>query len=545
MQINLIEMENEMKNAFFRMNGIKKVGATLCMLLAFFFIFVIGVSAADDGFVSSKTMDQDIYIYVRGTDGVTDAKVNIGNSSCDNVEVQSIRQSGTPIRTILMFDSTISMKNAFGSNAIELFSQMIDQHAENEEFKIVTFADDAVDLTDFSTDYEALKSALQSFQYAKGDTYLSKSLYNLIKKNTDSSFSGYYRIVIISDGVEDDAVSYTTAELNSLLADSGMVLHAIGINQNSSADTLKELFYLARSSGGKSIVADNKTDYQTIIDLFNEDYSIYCVRVSPSMDLCDGSRKDVKIELIGGTEATQAIGTVRMPFGDGTKEEIVPEEEPEVEEDEEDKPSIPVIGPKTEEKKEDDDSGLKIVVIIIIIIAGILVLLGGGLLAFLLIKKKKDAKKQEESERIAREQRLKEQKEKEQKAKMEAAARNSNQKSDKPFQSSGKTVMLWGTGKKYLVLKSRTGMCGDYKIEMKDSVIIGRAKGDIIIGQDSSVSSEHCMISKKGELYYLKDLDSTNGTYCNGMLIKDEVPIMAGTILKIGKCEFEIGFEQG
>jgi predicted component of type VI protein secretion system len=51
-----------------------------------------------------------------------------------------------------------------------------------------------------------------------------------------------------------------------------------------------------------------------------------------------------------------------------------------------------------------------------------------------------------------------------------------------------------------------------------DAVMIGRAPlNDIVIG-NPVVSAQHAMLQKVGDSYWLKDLNSTNGTYVNGLL---------------------------
>src|SRR5215467_12263422 len=52
---------------------------------------------------------------------------------------------------------------------------------------------------------------------------------------------------------------------------------------------------------------------------------------------------------------------------------------------------------------------------------------------------------------------------------------------------------------------------------LKDETItIGRMKGNTIVIEDSSISLMHAKITRKDGEYYLKDLNSTNGTILNG-----------------------------
>src|SRR5689334_10512447 len=52
-----------------------------------------------------------------------------------------------------------------------------------------------------------------------------------------------------------------------------------------------------------------------------------------------------------------------------------------------------------------------------------------------------------------------------------------------------------------------------------DTVTIGRMRGNTIVVDDDSVSLFHAKITRKDSTFYLKDLNSTNGTALNGQSI--------------------------
>jgi pSer/pThr/pTyr-binding forkhead associated (FHA) protein len=65
---------------------------------------------------------------------------------------------------------------------------------------------------------------------------------------------------------------------------------------------------------------------------------------------------------------------------------------------------------------------------------------------------------------------------------------------------------------------------GKLSYELTEALItIGRAPDNMIVIDDSSVSSRHAQLELSGELYRLKDLDSTNGTRVNGLPITETV----------------------
>src|SRR5215471_9455956 len=54
-----------------------------------------------------------------------------------------------------------------------------------------------------------------------------------------------------------------------------------------------------------------------------------------------------------------------------------------------------------------------------------------------------------------------------------------------------------------------------------DTITIGRMKGNTIVIEDSSISLMHAKITRKDGNFYLKDLNSTNGTTVNGQPITE------------------------
>jgi pSer/pThr/pTyr-binding forkhead associated (FHA) protein len=76
-----------------------------------------------------------------------------------------------------------------------------------------------------------------------------------------------------------------------------------------------------------------------------------------------------------------------------------------------------------------------------------------------------------------------------------------------------------------------------------DSVRIGRALSNDIVIDNPVVSAQHAMLLKVGDSYWLRDLNSTNGTYVNGHLftygeLKDGDTIRFGSVIAIfaGPC---------
>jgi pSer/pThr/pTyr-binding forkhead associated (FHA) protein len=69
------------------------------------------------------------------------------------------------------------------------------------------------------------------------------------------------------------------------------------------------------------------------------------------------------------------------------------------------------------------------------------------------------------------------------------------------------------------------------------AVSIGRLVSNDIWLEEPIVSRQHCVIRTKGDEYMIEDLNSANGTYVNGELIK-ACSLTEGALIQIGTSKF-------
>lgn len=83
-----------------------------------------------------------------------------------------------------------------------------------------------------------------------------------------------------------------------------------------------------------------------------------------------------------------------------------------------------------------------------------------------------------------------------------------------------------------------------YMVDIFGSIVVGRVqeKSDLAFPEDGKLSSAHCQISFSANKLYVKDLNSTNGTYVNGIPISGQYKLEKGDILQMGSLQFRVNW---
>src|SRR5437764_12084979 len=75
---------------------------------------------------------------------------------------------------------------------------------------------------------------------------------------------------------------------------------------------------------------------------------------------------------------------------------------------------------------------------------------------------------------------------------------------------------------------------GERTVELKTLTTIGRLTSNGVVVRGSAVSKEHCTIEQRGDEFLLRDLNSRNGTFVNGVKLARDVVIKAGDVILLG-----------
>lgn len=560
----------------------RKLAGIVCVFVclgAFICLKGITASAAENdpeaepsaAVVSTRTTDEAVYVYIKGVGGISSGTtVQIGNALCENVQAANVVSMGMPIRTTILFDNSQSLSKIWASQAKELVAGLIDNHVENEEFKIATFAESLNVLSDFTSDYESLKSTVEGIEFLDQPSYLTDILYDFLIREKDSGEANYTRLIIITDGADDNEIKYTQAELSDLMKGSGVVIHTAGVKNSRNNERLETLFSYARLTGGTYSTVEKNTNAESIRSKINEDYSLLCLRLVPGSDIMDGGRREAKLTLDTPEGMVVLTASLQMPFADMSSmppdsTEQSQESAPEPESSEE-LPSIEIRQQTGEEQETEKNSGHPVIAAAIGAAALLIIIL--LTVAFVLKSKKKkqvdvaisnnvqqEGGNQKGGGRFAGMQAGGMQNPGNRAVSMPPGA--SAQRGGNTVRlgaqadsgSGGHTMLLQGGSiqnrvrQSYITLSDIKNPQRNFRVPIDTRIVIGRESGDIVLGFDAAVSHTHCEILKKGNLFYVNDLKSSNGTFYGNMRVHQETPIMNGGILEIGAGKYKITIE--
>ncbi|MGB3732298.1 FHA domain-containing protein FhaB/FipA [Microbacterium sp.] len=93
----------------------------------------------------------------------------------------------------------------------------------------------------------------------------------------------------------------------------------------------------------------------------------------------------------------------------------------------------------------------------------------------------------------------------------------------------------------HLVITSGPKEGLDVPLGTADSLSIGRSSESGLVIRDDYTSSHHARLTRRGDIWTLQDLGSTNGTFLNGQKLSDKpVQVQIGTPIKVGATTFEL-----
>lgn len=502
------------------------------------FLFGGEVMAQESVTVSSTVVaDGIIYVYIRGIDNLqAGSTVQIGTTVCPTENLSAGKQADLdiPMRTLLLVDNSYSIPKKKRQEIQDIMTGLIDQALPNEQFKIGTFSDEATYLCDYTEDRDTAYSCIENIEYQNQNTYFSDVLYHILTELKSEQSASFTRVILISDGADDNEIGYTNEEVRILVGESGVPVYTIGTLGKSNQSELETMFAFSRASNAEYYLLDGNTSVEDVLLGLAADQGNLCVRIKPSTELMDGSNKKILLKLQTENGMVELTASAEMPFAANdlqleSKEDSGAQEPDAVQK--EPVPSVPskplptiVNGTSAEEEidtkadKKQSSKGSVILIVIIVSVAACGIL--AAITVAVMIRRRKKAS-----------------------APVLPMPEGMQDRGIHSPENPEYTVTPWDVEfdrkKFYLILRSLDNPAIIYRQPIKDVVHIGRKDADIVI-DDRYVSARHCDIILRGELLYIRDVGSSNGTFYENIPVHDELPIVSGGTIRIGRSNFRV-----
>jgi Ca-activated chloride channel family protein len=214
-------------------------------------------------------------------------------------EIRHFSSEDAPVSLGVIFDMSGSMGSKI-DRAREAVGEFFKTANPQDEFFMITFADQPEQISDFTQSVEDIQNKL-IFTVPKGRTALLDAIYLGLSKMRQAKYSKK-ALLIISDG-GDNHSRYTEGEIKSLVREADVLIYAIGIydhyfptEEERLGPTL--LTDITEVTGGRAFTIDNPNDLADVatkigIELRNQ----YVLGYRPKNPARDGKWHKIKVKL--------------------------------------------------------------------------------------------------------------------------------------------------------------------------------------------------------------------------------------------------------
>jgi Ca-activated chloride channel homolog len=247
-----------------------------------------------------------VLVPVTVTDGLNHTVLGLEKQNFqvyENKHLQSIQtfsSTDIPVSIGIIFDTSGSMATKL-DRAREAVKEFINTANPEDEFFMITFADEPRELVDLTTSPEQVLSSLLLMQ-AKGSTALLDAVYMGISKMQGSKYNKK-ALLVISDG-GDNHSRYSEKDVKRMVKETDVMIYAIGIYDRSFPTEEERLgpellSDISELTGGRTFTIDDTNDLPDVackigVELRNQ----YVLGYRPSETVSDGKWHTIKVKLL-------------------------------------------------------------------------------------------------------------------------------------------------------------------------------------------------------------------------------------------------------
>ena len=441
------------------------------------------------------------------------------------LEAEVMPQNEMGIGYVFAVDVSASLTTGQFAAVQEQIKAWAGRLGSDDRMAIVTFGDTVTTVTDFTGNVNSINAIVDGLAPYDQTTMLYSGVMRAIDLATRQSddLPARRAVVLLSDGINDTVNGAVgMQEMRDRAVEAGVPLYIAGVVGDYNLDSLSQIGEMARSTGGV-IYTGRKDELGQCFEKLNAYISEgYTAKAIVPPELADGSPKGLILTVTVDDVSAMDNKDVRMRAVESPATEVpataepspAPTEEPAATAEATDAPTeSPAPTEAATDAARDWDSFFKTHETLVYICA-FAVLAAAAAIALILSRKKK---KQKDTLKL--------------------------ETKKKPIVPPGpapddKTDFKPAQNEILVFTDEREGK--SYSCEMKERVSIGRMTDNDIIISDSQVGRYHCEIIHTQDVFYLRDKNSSNGTYLivNGK--KQKVDSISGLEIQYGDY-IEIG----
>ncbi len=452
----------------------------------------------------------------------------LGSQETAVTGVSTVQQEGTPVTVYCLVDVSGSMDESQMAQAKEILTSVLNGLKDNDNMVIGSLGND-LSASDFLTDKSEIQGMIDSLAPGNEDTNLYKGIVGGIQTLKESGRANRKKcLLILSDGEDDQKSGITQSEAEAAVKSSSIPVYTAATLKSSQTD---EEIAFAKLLGSFARISVGGKDYAPAIDgvqasAVGEDI-LANIRSGIVLTLdtsqVDRSNKDTLLLRVVYTSEDQSVKEDTMEifaedlvYAEAGAEE--PTEEP-IEEATEEPTEVP--------EPIEPENGFPW-----ILAAGIAAAVLAVLVIIIIVLRKKKQGAENESEAASEEP---------QDSSIESIPETSAepQKERRRNQAAkGPVCEVRFTAIGY------ENICFVLQMEEGRILTLGRDKrADLILNpEDRKLSGVHCKVQCQGNTLRIWDMDSTNGTFVNGVPLKKikTAVIEEGQSVRMGSYEYRI-----
>lgn len=448
------------------------------------------------------------------------------------------------VADIFLIDVSGSMRDSQMAQVKAAIKTWASNMKPNDKIAVVAFGDNVKTLTDFSSDKNAVSSAVDSITNNDKNTQLYGGISHALKlaSRDDKDLPKRKNIVLITDGVNDYAGGISEEDVYAQLKSSLVPVYSMWMsdsreNDNAGRATLNSV---TEYSGGRIYDMSNKsidTVYgwikQSILNSYTIDFAYsgaepdngehsFSVRTAENNKTAEDSVR-FTMRITGENSGTSQIEAVDDEKNSEKEDKKDTEKDKDKDKDKEEKDG---------EDTEEEDKKLNKTLIFILV--GAIILLAAAAVILILVMRRRDNDPIETTENDG--------------GFFESSTYGNNYTGNISHTNGGdKTIGVNFVGSvsrnnpdRAIKLCSPTQ--GVISAVLRDRVTVGRSSQNDIVINSPMISGNHAVFAFEEGRLYIADLGSLNGTLVNGRMINAKTEVRNGDMIMFGNEEYKINF---